>query len=46
MNEALKQKLSNTVRFSLSVFTTEEEIDLALSAVGELLPVLRRFSRR
>ena len=41
-----KELLDCTVRFSLSVFTTEEEIDLALSAVGELLPVLRRFSRR
>ena len=35
-----------TLRFSLCEETAEEEIDWALSAVGELLPVLRKYTRR
>ena len=41
-----KELLGSTVRFSFSVFTTKEEIDLALKALNEVLPVLRRFVRR
>ena len=41
-----KELLSSTVRFSFSVFTTEEEIDYTLQALYELVPVLRRFIRR
>ncbi len=37
--------LDSTLRFSLSVTTTEEEIDYALEQVAELLPVLRRYTR-
>lgn len=38
--------LESTVRFSFSVFTTEEEIDYCLEQLRELLPLLRRFTRR
>lgn len=41
-----KELLSSTIRFSFSVFTTEEEIEYTLQALYELIPVLRRFSRR
>lgn len=37
--------LDSTLRFSLSVTTTEEEIDYAVKQVAELLPMLRRFVR-
>lgn len=37
--------LESTLRFSFSRFTTEEEIDYCLAALGELLPVLGRFTR-
>lgn len=35
-----------TLRFSMSMDTTEEEIDTVLQALAELLPFLRRFTRR
>lgn len=38
--------LEQTVRFSTSVFTTEEEIDEAVAAMHKLVPVLRKFQRR
>lgn len=38
--------LDATLRFSFSVLTAEEEIELAIHAVGEVLPVLRRFQRK
>ncbi len=41
-----KGLLESTVRLSMSVFTTREEIDAALSALNELVPALRRFTRR
>lgn len=37
--------LESTLRFSFCRFTTEEEIDYCLAALGELLPVLGRFTR-
>lgn len=37
--------LDSTLRFSLSVFTTKEELDYALEALNELLPMLRRYRR-
>lgn len=37
--------LDSTLRFSLSVNSTLEEIDYAVSQVAELLPVQRKFSR-
>ena len=41
-----KELLGSTVRFSFSVFTTKEEIDLALNALRETVPMLRKFTRR
>lgn len=38
--------LESTLRFSLSLFTTEEEIVYTLHTLQEILPVLRRYSRR
>ncbi|MFW5629283.1 MAG: cysteine desulfurase family protein [Acetivibrio ethanolgignens] len=40
-----KELLDSTLRFSLSVLTTKEELDLALEALEELLPILRRYTR-
>ena len=37
--------LESTLRFSLSLFTTEEEIVYTLRALHEIVPVLRRYSR-
>lgn len=37
--------LESTLRFSFSRFTTEDEIDYCLQALGELLPVLCRYAR-
>lgn len=41
-----KDLRESVIRFSFSDQTTEEEIECALSALRELLPVLRRYSRR
>ncbi len=41
-----KEWLGSTVRFSFSVFTTKEEIDYALTALKEIIPMLRKFTRR
>ena len=41
-----KDLLESTLRFSFSIFTTKEELDLALTALDSLLPVLRRFTRK
>lgn len=38
--------LESALRFSFSFYTTEEEIRYTLAALGELLPVLRRFTRQ
>lgn len=40
-----KELLDCTVRFSFSVFTTEEEIDYALEVLRSIVPVLRRYRR-
>ena len=40
------EALTSTIRFSTSVFTTEEEIDAAVAVVRELVPMLRKFQRR
>lgn len=37
--------LDSTVRFSFCFETTKEELDYTISALKELLPVLRRFTR-
>ncbi|MCQ2507869.1 MAG: cysteine desulfurase [Dorea sp.] len=41
-----KQYLDSTLRFSMSEFTTIEEIDETLEVLNSLLPMLRRFVRR
>lgn len=41
-----KELLNSTIRFSLSAFTTEEEIDDTVQALGEQVPMLRRYTRR
>ena len=40
-----KSLLDSTLRFSMSHFTTEEEIDETLRVLGERLPMLRKFVR-
>lgn len=45
-NIHLKENLlDSTLRFSFSVHTTEEEINYALEVLGELLPVLKKYTR-
>ena len=41
-----KDLQEGAIRFSFSELTTVEEIDMALNALRELLPVLRKYSRR
>lgn len=41
-----KEAQEGTLRFSFSIHTTMEEIDYAVAQVKELLPILRRFTRR
>ncbi len=41
-----KKYLDTTLRFSFSVFTTKEELQYTLDALQELLPMLRKFTRR
>lgn len=41
-----KQLMDSTLRFSFSVFTTKEELDYALDCLYELVPMLRRYTRR
>ncbi len=40
-----KQYLDSTIRFSFSMFTTEEEIDYTIMCMGELIPMLRHYTR-
>ena len=41
-----KSKVESTIRFSFSVYTTEEEIDYAVEQMRELIPILRKYVRR
>ena len=41
-----KDLLDSTLRFSFGVFNTKEEVDYCIDTLKELLPVLRRYSRR
>ena len=41
-----KGLLESTVRISMSVLTTREELDETLNALGEIVPMLRRFTRK
>ena len=38
--------LDSTIRFSFCVNTTQEEIDYAVSVMAEVIPMLRRYTRR
>lgn len=38
--------LNSTIRFSFSVFTTKEEIQYTIQALCELVPTLRRYTRK
>ena len=40
-----RELLDSTLRFSFSVFTTEEEIRYCAGVLAELLPMLRRYRR-
>lgn len=40
-----KDLLESTIRFSFSVFTTEEEIDYTLQTLYDIVPVLRKYTR-
>lgn len=41
-----KAEQESTLRFSLSIFTTQEEIDYTATCLKELVPQLRRFIRK
>lgn len=41
-----RELMDSTIRLSLSVMNTEEEIDEAVSALSELLPFLRKYTRK
>lgn len=41
-----KQFLDATLRFSFSLYTTEAEIDYTVKCLGELVPMLRRYTRK
>lgn len=41
-----KELLESTLRFSFSELTTYDEIDVAIEALKELLPMLRRFTKQ
>jgi cysteine desulfurase len=41
-----KTLLDSTIRFSFSFETTKEELDYTINVLKELLPVLRRYTRR
>lgn len=41
-----KEYYESTLRFSFSVYNTVEEADLCVEALKELVPALRRFTRR
>lgn len=41
-----KHLLESTIRFSFSVFTTEEEIDYTLKSLNEKIPLLRKYTRK
>lgn len=40
-----KRLWDSTIRFSMSVFTTKEEIDYTLQTLYDMIPMLRRYTR-
>lgn len=41
-----KEYWDSTIRFSFSVFTTKEEIDYTLQTMYDMIPMLRKYTRR
>ena len=41
-----QEMLDSTIRFSFSIFTTEEELEYTLKCLNEILQMLRRYTRR
>ena len=41
-----KQYLDATLRFSFSLYTTEAEIDYTVNCMSELIPMLRKYTRK
>ncbi len=41
-----KELTDSTIRFSMSVYTTEEEIDYTLQTMYDMIPMLRKYTRR
>lgn len=41
-----KELLDSTIRFSFSIFTTKEEIDYTLKVMYDIIPMLRKYTRR
>lgn len=40
-----REQLDSTLRFSLSLFTTKEEIDYTLESLYDIIPMLRKYTR-
>ena len=40
-----EEMIESTIRFSLSENNTEEEVDYVITSIGELLPMLRHYTR-
>lgn len=43
---ASKEEMESTIRFSISSMTTMEELDYTIQTIAELLPMLRRYTRK
>lgn len=41
-----KELLDSTIRFSLSVYNTKEELEYTIAALKELIPILKRYRRQ
>ena len=41
-----RELLDSTIRFSISVFTTEDEIQYTIQALSEVIPMLRKYIRK
>lgn len=41
-----KELAESTIRFSMSVYTTKEELDYTLKAMYDMIPMLRKYTRR
>lgn len=41
-----QESANSTIRFSLSFFTTQEEIDYTLGEIYDMIPLLRRYTRQ